>query len=74
MQADRLLNTPGVADTKACLRRNPGTPVGSRSRSRLMDNTCTTHSPVQNNNSISNSSSSLVQLTTKMPCNVAWRS
>ncbi|MPD06606.1 hypothetical protein E2C01_102427 [Portunus trituberculatus] len=34
MQADRLLNTPGTADTKACLRRNLGTPVDSRSRSR----------------------------------------
>ncbi|MPC81989.1 hypothetical protein E2C01_076631 [Portunus trituberculatus] len=29
--------------------------------------------PIQNNNSVSSSSTSLAQLTTKTPCNVAWR-
>ncbi|MPC96961.1 hypothetical protein E2C01_092244 [Portunus trituberculatus] len=37
----------------------------------LVDNTRTIHSPVQDINSISNSSSSLAQLTTKTACNVA---
>ncbi|MPC26718.1 Transcriptional regulator ATRX [Portunus trituberculatus] len=37
----------------------------------LVDKTRTTHSPVQNNNSVSSSSSSLAQRATKKPCNVA---
>ncbi|MPC26616.1 hypothetical protein E2C01_019761 [Portunus trituberculatus] len=44
-QADKLLNTPGAANTKACLRRNPGTPVESRSRSRS-SLSWTTHAPL----------------------------
>ncbi|MPD06427.1 hypothetical protein E2C01_102241 [Portunus trituberculatus] len=48
--------TDGAADPKARFRSDPESPVVSRSRSRR-----TTHSPFQNINSISNSSSSLAQ-------------
>ncbi|MPC59106.1 hypothetical protein E2C01_053123 [Portunus trituberculatus] len=44
-QADRLLNTPGATNIKACLKRNPGTPVESRSRSRS-SLSCTTRAPL----------------------------
>ncbi|MPD05341.1 hypothetical protein E2C01_101080 [Portunus trituberculatus] len=69
-----LLNTLGAADTKACLRRNPGTPVESRSRSRsiLLWTTCAPLTPLFKTITASTTAlSSLAQLTTKTPCNVA---
>ncbi|MPD05356.1 hypothetical protein E2C01_101095 [Portunus trituberculatus] len=62
-----LVDNTGATDTKARLRRNSTSPVASRSRSRSRASL----TPQSKHHSVTSSSSSLVQLTTKTPCNVA---